>query len=291
MLWRLKPVLVVGDGPVCDALTERLVGDGAHVYLWKPFGGEFNVSFDSSYFRFVRKDVSRVSGRESFLKRPMSIFVVFPGRLFEDVGFVEEVLGKVLGAACDRKTRIVVASHLNGGELDFSSLEKVFDLCKNSDCNYGFCLAFNEVYGPNVHEGFIFRVLEKLKENSMRLELDVNPAEVRDFIYIDDAVGAILKSCEKVDGWRLQVVPCDEARMIHVVRALMVLLGLDGVCEVRFSGKYRAGRKRGAGGIVEVASWFKPKVRLSSGLKRTVDWFEANFGPIVVCPNNNHYIK
>ena len=64
MLWRLKPVLVVGDGPVCDALTERLVGDGAHVYLWKPFGGEFNVSFDSPYFRFVRKDVSRVSGRD-----------------------------------------------------------------------------------------------------------------------------------------------------------------------------------------------------------------------------------
>jgi|GEM_PF-3503374 len=286
MRWMLKPVLIVGFGPLCVSLTGKLAENGAYIYLWNPFGGDF--SFSAPNVHVVEKDVSSVSGRESFLKRPTSIFIALPGSVLGDLNLLEEVLGKVLGAASDRKTRFVVAFHFNGGSLDLQAVREAFEFCRNSDCKYGFNLVFREVYGPGVKEGFVYNVLRKFKENSMELQLNVDPAEVRDFMYIEDAVAALLKSCEKVDSWRLQAVSGYEAKLIHVVRGLTALLGLEGICSIRFS--RRKSRKVGEelGGEIEAADWFKPKVKLLNGLKWTIDWFEAEYGPILVCPNNNH---
>lgn len=130
------------------------------------------------------------------------------------------------------------------------------------------------VYGPGMTRFAIFDFYRKLKQNAAALQILGDGSQMRDYLFINDAVEALLVIGEHgVGGEDYNVasgVPTETMALAEEVAAAM---GLSGVEFSALGRSFPGDIPRWYADITKLkALGFEPTVSLVDGLKRTVEW-------------------
>ena len=280
MHWNQRPTLVVGDETLCSILSREIISRGAYVYYWAPVKSRIDMAY-SSRMQIVSRDISTLTGSERFIRRSSLIFYMLSSEYLErNYEATLEFIRKITKSIASRIAKIIVTIPMEEGKVDLSELIEIFS--ENTQI-LGSIVALPSIYGPKISRGIIFEALKQLKEDPCKIRVQASPYSVEEFIYINDAMTAITKLLSRMKSVEIYRLTGDKVRVSSVIRRILAILGLDGFTQVTYTGKIlRKNRK-----ILEIAKeleWFKPSMRIGEGLRRTIDWFEATYGPILVCP-------
>ena len=139
-------------------------------------------------------------------------------------------------------------------------------------------LRFFSLYGPGLRKQLLWDLAQRLALKPERLELSGAGAELRDFLYVDDAVRLVGLAAEVpvaagpliVNGGRGEAVT-----VRHVAETLAGAIGSD--ARIGFSGETRPGDP--AALVADIsrarALGFEPQVDLEEGARRFARWFAA----------------
>ena len=132
------------------------------------------------------------------------------------------------------------------------------------------------VYGPGLRKQLLWDVAQRLRAQPARLEVGGTGEEMRDWLYIDDAVELLLKASTWA-GKTVQTVNGGTGTGTTVRDTVDVLVGALG-CETTqvFTGKVRAGDPHIliADTAHSNALGFQPRINLATGMQRTADWLK-----------------
>ncbi|MEM0896691.1 MAG: NAD-dependent epimerase/dehydratase family protein [Verrucomicrobiota bacterium] len=141
-------------------------------------------------------------------------------------------------------------------------------------------LRFGNVYGPgSTNKGSVVAKFIRLAREGKTLEIYGDGQQTRDFIYVEDLVGAIVQgaSAEGAGGELFQIATNRESTVSELVELLVPLLDERGLGPV----EVMHGEKR-LGDVMrnfsdttkakEVLGW-SSETELANGLRKTVDWF------------------
>jgi GDP-L-fucose synthase len=154
---------------------------------------------------------------------------------------------------------------------------------------YGFNVVYLlpvNLYGPrdNFHPEYshvipalIKKILDAKESGEDNITLWGTGQPTREFLYVEDAAEGIILAAEKYNkgdpvnlgsGWEISIKDLAEL--------LLELIGFDG--EIRWDASKPDGQPRRRLDVsrAEEEFGFKAKVDLREGLKRTIDWYEAN---------------
>lgn len=138
-------------------------------------------------------------------------------------------------------------------------------------------LRFCNLYGPRQRKYLVYDILLKLMKNPKKLEILGTGLEERDFIYVDDAVSAVLLASEKPksDGVVFNVGTGASTSTKRVVEAILKILGTQP--DVVFTQASWKGDIRKLGANVDKIRrlGFSSKFSLEDGLRATIDWFNT----------------
>lgn len=138
-------------------------------------------------------------------------------------------------------------------------------------------LRFCNLYGPRQRKYLVYDVLVKLKKNPEKLEMLGTGLEERDFIYVDDAVRAVLLASEKPksDGAVFNIGTGVSSSTKKIVELILEIQGIKP--EVFFTEVSWKGDIRKLGANVDKIRrlGFNPEFSLEAGLRQTIDWFST----------------
>lgn len=143
------------------------------------------------------------------------------------------------------------------------------------------------VYGPESTSGVTYDFLRKIMVDNKQLGVIGSGEQKKDFIYVDDAVDALLKASKsnKTDGEVYNVGSGETTNVVELAELILNLLGLNnktkiitGICE-DWSGDVTF-THADITKIRKHLNWC-PKTNMTDGLKQTIRWFESAYGPIV----------
>lgn len=136
-------------------------------------------------------------------------------------------------------------------------------------------LRFFSVYGPGQRKQVVFDMIKKLRGNPSGIEVHGTGRETRDFIYVDDAVGAILSVVTGGDlkGEVYNTATGTGTTLKQLVETLAGLLGAGS--KIIYTGNVRPGDPlMWVADISQIrALGFNPQMRLEDGLKKVCDWY------------------
>lgn len=133
------------------------------------------------------------------------------------------------------------------------------------------------VYGPTMRRFAIYDFYRKLRQNPNHLEILGGGDQIRDYLYMDDAIEGLLAiACHGAPGEDYNLAFGEPIRTIDLARAVASAMG-HRATEIRALGDSFPG---------DVAKWyadiakvkalgFKPAITLLDGLARTVSSFDA----------------
>lgn len=134
------------------------------------------------------------------------------------------------------------------------------------------------VYGPRLRRHVIWDVMCKLVANPDELELQGDGTQVRDFMYVSNAVSAFLLVAERAPLQGEVYNASDEHAVSIGELALLIAERMGLAPRIVYSGGVRpgvsqqwvadVGRLKGLG--------FSPRVELGDGLDETVEWFRSD---------------
>jgi UDP-glucose 4-epimerase len=137
---------------------------------------------------------------------------------------------------------------------------------------------FFNVYGPRQLKYLMYDLLLKIKKNPDCLEVLGTGEEVRDFVYVADAVKALLlvSQNEFAVGEVYNVGSGQQTRISELVRTLMSVYGANP--KVNFSGySWKGDLKHLAADISKISGiGYQPEYCLKTGIMQFVDWFKSN---------------
>lgn len=141
------------------------------------------------------------------------------------------------------------------------------------------------VYGPRNSKGLMIDLYRKLLRDQKRLELLGSGNQLKDYLYIDDAVGALLIAPEKARciGEAYNIGSGESYTVFQIARLMLEILGLKGVEIVARGGKAWLGDVELTRPDVSKAErelGWKAKVDIREGLTKTIMWFEEKLGRI-----------
>lgn len=132
-------------------------------------------------------------------------------------------------------------------------------------------------YGPRQHKQIIFDFIRKISSNPSNLEILGDGTQVRDWIFVDDVVQALLVVSEHapLNGEVYNVATGTGYTTRDLAEMIFKILDLEP--KYHFSGSVRPGdpdvwianidriRKLG----------YNPKISLEEGIKKTIDWYRS----------------
>ncbi|MFX0096387.1 MAG: SDR family NAD(P)-dependent oxidoreductase [Candidatus Hodarchaeota archaeon] len=137
-------------------------------------------------------------------------------------------------------------------------------------------LRYFNVYGPRQPRYVMFDFLRKLSNNPDKLEILGSGSQLRDFIYVADAVGATLMvaGIPSASGKVFNVCTGVGTSVSNIAKNMLDLLGLENT-EIVFTGKSWEGDVNIlVGDPSKLANLgFKPKYSLREGLRRLIEWY------------------
>ncbi len=290
MFWSVRPVTCIGCGSLFNSLVRSVGNWSLNVHALN-LSSSLDFPIDLNTVSVIDRKPTEITGCEGFLKRTSILYFVFPYSFLVNCEFdLYGFIARVLGSANDRRVRIVFGIYLNGSSVEGFNLIDFFRYCCEVSVNPIVFLLFDEVYGPGVDCGYIFEILKLFKVNPLNVDIPFNAEDIREYIYVDDAVHAFAEAVAGgIEGSdAMYWIPGSRISISGIVRAVMALLGVAGIGEVKFaqmtsSSSFRAADLWGC----KIAEWFRPHINFIDGLKDTIDWFEVEYGPILVCGGAN----
>lgn len=154
------------------------------------------------------------------------------------------------------------------------AIEKYIELyCKNSKMHFSIARLSN-VYGPRQWEsGFIpAMIIKMLKEESPVIYGNGN--QTRDFVYVDDAVSALIMLAEKGGTQTYNIGSGKEISLNKVFTLIKELLGVK--IKTAHKAKKVFETKRSAVDIKKIKKelGWKPKTDIKEGILKTIEWFK-----------------
>ena len=141
------------------------------------------------------------------------------------------------------------------------------------------------IYGPGTNKGVMIDLYRRLLRDPRRLEVLGTGNQLKDYLYIDDSVEALLMATERAAcrGEAYNIGLGESYTVFQLAEMMLGILGLSGV-EVKARGGVawlgdveltqpdvsKAERELG----------WKAKTGIREGLLRTLEWFEEKIGPI-----------
>lgn len=133
------------------------------------------------------------------------------------------------------------------------------------------------VYGIGMFRFAIHDIVRKIQQNHDELALLGDGTQVRDYLFIDDAVrGLAMVGFDGVAGEEYNVASGEPVRLLDLARTIAEIMGYPNI-RVRPTGKSFAGdTARWYADISKVRRLgFEPAVDLRTGLQRTIAWLLA----------------
>jgi len=134
------------------------------------------------------------------------------------------------------------------------------------------------MYGPGLRTQVVFDLIAKLQARPDRLEVLGDGQQVRDFLYVEDAVAALLRIADRAahEGEVINVASGTPVTIAELARAVADACGLSP--EIAFVGDEGPGRsKRWIADITRLdALGDRSLVPLDEGLARTVAWYRTD---------------
>ncbi|MBW0088895.1 NAD-dependent epimerase/dehydratase family protein [Pseudonocardia sp. KRD-184] len=145
-------------------------------------------------------------------------------------------------------------------------------------------LRLQNVYGPgqsltNPYTGIV-TLFARLGLHGEGIEVFEDGRILRDFVYVDDVVSALVAASALDDGART-TVDVGSGEPVTLLDLAERIAGLCGAPAPRVSGRYRAGDVRAAHADLAAAAerlGYHPTVTLDSGLRRLLTWIAAETG-------------
>lgn len=135
---------------------------------------------------------------------------------------------------------------------------------------------FFNVYGPRQLKYVMYDLSLKLKQNPRCLEMLGTGEEMRDFVYVDDAVRALqlVASTEYAAGEIYNVGSGRQTKINELVKLMLQVYDVNP--QVLFKGSsWRGDVKHLIGDITKLTSiGYQPRTQLVDGLKKFSEWFE-----------------
>ncbi|MBS7631723.1 SDR family NAD(P)-dependent oxidoreductase [Candidatus Bathyarchaeota archaeon] len=133
------------------------------------------------------------------------------------------------------------------------------------------------VYGPKQSKYVMYDVLLKLKQNQFYLEMLGTGDEIRDFVYVDDVVKALILIAqdEFATGEVYNVGSGKPIRINEMIHIMLELLGIRP--EVKFAGSSWKGDVKNLIADISKISMigYRPECSLSKGLVKLINWFKS----------------
>src|SRR5258708_11271889 len=134
------------------------------------------------------------------------------------------------------------------------------------------------VYGVGMFRFAIHDIVRKIQQNHQELTILGDGTQVRDYLFIDDAVrGLTMVATAGSSGEEYNVASGEPVRLLDLARLIAELMGFPNI-RIRPTGRSFAGdtprwyadisKARGLG--------FNPRVDLRSGLRKTIAWLAAH---------------
>jgi UDP-glucose 4-epimerase len=137
---------------------------------------------------------------------------------------------------------------------------------------------FFNVYGPRQLKYVMYDLLLRVKENPNYIEMLGTGEEMRDFVYVADAVKALLlvSQDEFAVGEVYNVASGQQTRIRELVDALLKVYGAHP--KVGFKGSsWNGDVKQLIADISKISAiGYRPAYSLERGLRKFVDWFKSN---------------
>jgi UDP-glucose 4-epimerase len=133
------------------------------------------------------------------------------------------------------------------------------------------------VYGVGMFRFAIHDIVRKIQQNHEDLTILGDGTQVRDYLFIDDAVrGLTMVATEGASGEEYNVASGEPVRLLDLARLIGELMGYPDI-RIRPTGRSFAGdTPRWYADISKVrALGFEPRVALRSGLERTIAWLST----------------
>jgi UDP-glucose 4-epimerase len=155
-------------------------------------------------------------------------------------------------------------------------LEKLLEeYSKIHKLNY-IILRLSNVYGPKQWESGIIPSLIKHALKSAPPIINGDGEQTRDFLYIEDAVRALLVAAKTKKGGIYNVASGQEISLNQLFRKITEILNIKLKPQYRFNEEL--GPRRSVLNISKIKKelrW-RPKINLKKGLEKTVNWFKNN---------------
>jgi UDP-glucose 4-epimerase len=203
-------------------------------------------------------------------------------------------LFEVLEAARQKRCRVIfpsTASVFDTGE----SLPLVERAFPRPTSPYGaaklsaeaYCYAYHRSYGVDVRLARLFSVygvgmrrfaihdlIRKIQRNPAALEVLGDGQQVRDYLYIDDAVrGLVTVATRGAAGEDYNVASGEPVRLLDLARTIARLMGVPGMLITPTGRSFAGDTPRWFADTSKVrALGFRPAVPLEEGLRRTIAW-------------------
>jgi len=158
--------------------------------------------------------------------------------------------------------------------------------CSSYNSLYGIrtaSLRYYNIYGPRSRKGVMFDFLKKLQQDKKKLEVLGTGDQMKDYLYIDDAVDATLLVAEKgkLRSEAYNVGLGESYSVKELVKRLLKLLGLSGVTKPLYRGgiSWPGDVQRTQADISKLKTLgFTPKFGLEEGLRTFMDWYKLEYG-------------
>jgi UDP-glucose 4-epimerase len=136
---------------------------------------------------------------------------------------------------------------------------------------------FFNVYGPRQLKYVMYDLSLRLKENPSHLEMLGTGEELRDFVYVDDAINALLMVAQD-DIAKGDVYNVGSGKQTKICDLIGLMTGIYGVHpKIDFKGSsWKGDVKHLIGDISKLSSiGYQPQYTLTEGLKKFTDWFKS----------------
>jgi UDP-glucose 4-epimerase len=153
-----------------------------------------------------------------------------------------------------------------------------------------YCYAYHRSYGVDVRVARLFSVygvgmrrfaihdlIQKIRRNPAELEVLGDGTQVRDYLYIDDAVrGLVALATRGAAGEDYNVASGVPVRLIDLAQTIAALMGFPGIRIVPTGRSFPGDTPRWYADVSKIqALGFSPSVPLEEGLRRTIAWMRA----------------
>lgn len=163
------------------------------------------------------------------------------------------------------------------GEVYCSSYSALYGLKSAS-------LRFYNIFGPRSRKGVMFDLLRKLQKNNKKLEVLGTGAQTKDYLYVDDAIEAVMLVATKgkLLGEAYNVGSGENYSVREIVEKLLVNLGLIKKTKIFYTGvSWHGDVQKTLADISKIKKLgFDQKIGFDQGMSVFMDWYGAEYGKI-----------